>query len=55
LVPLSLSRRGGRDFREEAKLPLSPSLPLPLVREGGQGDGFVREAKPLFNSPHLAD
>jgi len=40
-IPLSFERRGGRDFREGAKPPLLLSLPLPLVREGGQrGIGY---------------
>ena len=36
LIPLSLERRGGRDFREG----LRPSLTYTpsLLREGGQGD-----------------
>jgi len=42
LVPLSLSRRGGRGFREGAKPPLLLSLPLPLLREGGQGDRLYK-------------
>jgi len=32
-------------------LPTYPLYPPPLIREGGIG--YVREAKPLFNSPYL--
>jgi hypothetical protein len=38
-----------RDFREGAKPPLLLSLPLPFLREGGQGMGYIREAKSLFD------
>jgi len=39
LIPLSLERRGGRDFREGR----SPSLTYTpsLLREGGQGDRLL--------------
>jgi hypothetical protein len=39
-IPLSLKGEGGRDFREGAKPPLLPILPLPLLREGVRGIGY---------------
>jgi hypothetical protein len=45
LISLSLTRRGRRGFREEAKPPLLSSLPLPLIKEGGQGDRLLHKAK----------
>jgi len=37
LVPLSLKGEGEEIF-ERGKAPLLPTLPLPLLREGGKGD-----------------
>jgi len=37
LIPLSFSRREGKVL-ERGFAPLLPALPLPLSREGGQGD-----------------
>jgi hypothetical protein len=40
LIPLSLLRRGGRDFREGASPPLLSILPFPsikIAREGARG------------------
>jgi len=39
-VPLSFKERGKR-FIERGFTPLLPTLPLPLLREGGQGDRLL--------------
>jgi hypothetical protein len=40
LIPLSLRRRG-EEILERGEAPLLPKLPLPLIREGGQGDRLL--------------
>jgi hypothetical protein len=39
--PLLLKGEGEDIYRREASAPLLPSLPLPLIREGGQGDRLL--------------
>jgi hypothetical protein len=43
-IPLSLTRRGGRDFREGLR-PSLTTLPLPLAMEGGQGDRLLNNLR----------
>jgi len=38
LYPPLLLKGEGEEFLERGEAPLLPTLPLPLVREGGQGD-----------------
>jgi len=40
LIPLSFEEEG-EEILERGKAPLLPTLPLPLVREGGQGDRLL--------------
>jgi len=40
LIPLSLKGEGEKTL-ERGGTPLLPTLPLPLAREGGQGDGLL--------------
>jgi len=37
----SPSKERGKRFIERSETPLLPTLPLPLAREGGQGDGLL--------------
>jgi len=37
----SPSKERGKRFIERGETPLLPTLPLPLLREGGQGDGLL--------------
>jgi len=39
-IPLSLKGEG-EETLERGESPLLPALPLPLIREGGQGDRFL--------------
>jgi len=39
-IPLSLKREG-EETLERGFAPLLPTLPLPLIREGGQGGRFL--------------
>jgi len=41
-IPLSLKGEGEETF-ERGFAPLKPTLPLPLLREGGQGDRLPNE------------
>jgi len=43
LTPLSPSpsKERGKRFIERGETPLLPTLPLPLLREGGQGDRLL--------------
>jgi len=45
-IPLSLKRRGGGEERGASPL-LIKYFPLPLIREGGQGDGFLKISRNL--------
>jgi len=38
-IPLSPSKERGKRFIERGFTPLLPTLPLPLLREGGRGIG----------------
>jgi len=38
---ISTSKERGKRFIERGETPLLPVLPLPLLREGGQGDGSL--------------
>ena len=42
LIPLSFEGEG-EEILERGEAPLLPSLPLPLVREGGQGDRLLND------------
>jgi hypothetical protein len=44
LFPLSLTRRGGGDFREGAKPPLLLSLPFLFEGEGDKGDRVDKQS-----------
>jgi len=45
-IPLSLNLKGaGEEILERGKPPLLPTLPLPLPREGDQGDGLLNNLK----------
>ena len=46
-IPLSLKGEG-EEILERDEAPLLPTLPLPLVREGGQGDRLLNN---LLNNP----
>ena len=43
LIPFipSPSQGGGEEILERGEAPLLPPLPLPLLREGGQGDRLL--------------
>jgi len=43
-VPLSFKGEG-EEILERGKAPLLPTLPLPLIREGGQGDRLLNNLK----------
>jgi len=43
-IPLSLKGEG-EEILERGFAPLFPTLPLPLLREGGQGDRFLNNLK----------
>lgn len=55
-IPLNLPLRKGEDRgngeSERGEASLIKQLPLPLVKEGGQGDGFLRALALSF--PELA-
>jgi len=44
-IPLSFKGEG-EEILERGEAPLFPMLPLPLLREGGQGDGLLNNPKP---------
>jgi hypothetical protein len=41
-IPLSFKGEG-EEILERGEAPLFPMLPLPLLREGGQGDGLLND------------
>jgi len=43
LIPLSLRRRRREEILERGFAPFLPTLPLPLIREGGQGDRLLND------------
>ena len=42
---VSASREKGEETLERGEAPLLPTLPLPLLREGGQGDRLLNDLK----------
>jgi len=48
LIPLSMigtsSLHEGEEILERGFAPLLPKLPLPLIREGGQGDRLLKNS-----------
>jgi len=42
LIPLSFKGEG-EETLERGEAPLLPTLPLPLIREGGQGDRLLSD------------
>jgi len=42
LIPLSFKGEG-EEILERGEAPLLPKLPLPLIREGGQGDRLLND------------
>jgi hypothetical protein len=46
-IPLSF-KGGGMRFIERGFTPLLPTLPLPLLREGGQGDGLLNNLLAMY-------
>jgi len=41
-IPLSFLKGEGEEILERGFAPLLSALPLPLLREGGQGDGLLK-------------
>ena len=53
LIPLSLKGEG-EEIEERGEAPLLPTLPLPLLREGGQGDRLLNNLICAFLINHYS-